>query len=607
MGHTSQLHSAKARIMIMLRALVIIILFISAHTVNAAPQMRDIFVSPETGVGVGSVWGVFIGVSTYQHAELNLSFADKDAQGLHEFFSRQFQDRIPADQFHLLTNQEASRGMILRTLGEVLRRAQPEDLVIISLAMHGLLDPSGQDLYFLTHEADPNFPEDNGISRHDLLRQIDRSKAKKIVLLLDACHTGAFGSSGSLVAMRAASTVDINRLLNAMGQAQAGLAVLTSSSAAEQSQEGDNFCGGHGAFTCALLTGLQGEADSNRNGLVELRELYDYTYRAVKHSTNGYQNPAIEGRYDNGLPLAFTANIGVAQDALAQPQEPEDGSSSKEMALILQELQNLKKRLDEAPPTQTAPPRLEAKISPDLPKRLTKEIPTGDGVPMVFVPEGEFFMGSHEGARNEQPRHLVQLRAFYIDKYEVTTSRYGQFLAATSRRAPLHWPPSSPEEFGNRPVIGVTWNDADAYCHWAGKRLPTEAEWEKAARGTEGWKFPWGNESATVRHAHFDQCCTWHGYSTVTAVGNFERGMSPYGAFDMAGNVWEWTADWYSDGYYRNSPTLNPTGPADGNAKVVRGGGWLSQPEMMQTTTRSWYTPDSQKDYIGFRCAKDAS
>ena len=191
----------------------------------ATTQTRDIFVSPQTGVGVGSVWGVFIGVSQYQHAELNLQYADKDAKALHDFFVTQFQGRIHADQFKVLTNEQASRGRILRAFGEVLRRAQPEDLVILSLAMHGLLDPSGEDLYFLTHEADPNFPEDDGISRHDLLRAIGRSKARKIVLLLDACHTGAFSSSSTIVALRAAKTTDINRLLGAMGQAQAGMAV----------------------------------------------------------------------------------------------------------------------------------------------------------------------------------------------------------------------------------------------------------------------------------------------------------------------------------------------------------------------------------------------
>ena len=230
---------------------------------------------------------MFVGVSEYRNTTLNLGYADKDAKALHAFFSEHFQGTIHPDHFHVLVNQDAQRGKILRALGEVLRRAQPEDLVILSLAMHGLLDQSGEDLYFLTHDTDPNFPEDDGISRHDLLRQIRKSKARKIVLFLDACHTGAFSSASSLVAMRAANAADVNRLLSAMGKAQTGVAVFSSSSAAERSQEGEKFCGGHGAFTCGLLTGLRGSADENGNGLIEIRELFDHTYRTVKSSTQG--------------------------------------------------------------------------------------------------------------------------------------------------------------------------------------------------------------------------------------------------------------------------------------------------------------------------------
>ncbi|MGE0473345.1 MAG: caspase family protein, partial [Nitrospirales bacterium] len=155
------------------------VLFAWEYEVPVFAKSRGILVSPDTGERIGTVWGVFIGVSEYKNTTLNLNYADKDAQALHHFFARHFQDSIPPDHFHVLTNQEAQRGKILRALGEVLRLAQPEDLVILSLAMHGLLDPSGEDLFFLTHEADPNFPEDDGISRHDLLRQISKSKARK--------------------------------------------------------------------------------------------------------------------------------------------------------------------------------------------------------------------------------------------------------------------------------------------------------------------------------------------------------------------------------------------------------------------------------------------
>ena len=141
---------------------------------------------------------MFVGVSIYRHAGLTLEYADDDATALHQFYVRHFTSHIPSDHFQVLVNEQVTRGGFLQTVREVLRRAEPEDLVVLFLAMHGLLDSSGQDLYFLTHEADPNLPEAQGISRHDLIRQIQRSKARKIVLLLDPCHTGAFAASQTI-------------------------------------------------------------------------------------------------------------------------------------------------------------------------------------------------------------------------------------------------------------------------------------------------------------------------------------------------------------------------------------------------------------------------
>lgn len=217
-----------------------------ASVASAQTQSRGVFVSPTTGVGVGSIWGVFVGISKYQQKDLSLKYADKDAKDLHAFFTAQFSGRIPADQFKLLTNEQATRGNVIRAVSEVLRLAQPEDLVILSLALHGLPDMSGHDLYFLAYDADANHPEDRGLSQDDLYKQIRRSKARKIVLLLDACHAGAFASSPTLLAMRSANAADINRMLIAMGQAQDGIAVLAASAAAERSQEGPQFCGGQG-------------------------------------------------------------------------------------------------------------------------------------------------------------------------------------------------------------------------------------------------------------------------------------------------------------------------------------------------------------------------
>jgi formylglycine-generating enzyme required for sulfatase activity len=533
---------------------------------TAWADQRGVFVTPSTGLPIGSVWGVFIGVSEYQQKELNLKYADKDAQALHAFFVAQFKGRIPADQFRLVTNKQATRGRILKEVSEVLRLAQPEDLVIVSLAQHGLPDASGHDLYFLTYNSDANLPEDQGVSRDDLLKQIARSKARKIVLLIDACHAGAFGASSTLLAMRNANAADINRMLVSMGQAQDGIAVLSASSAAERSQEGPQFCGGHGAFTCALLNGLKGAADNDGNGLVQMRELYDHTYREVKRLTTGYQNPEIQGRYDNSLPLAATGK---------GPTKPiEAGTAPEPSAALTQKQQELAALEDEArrAEEETKQAELDRQIAekrrqieeqkkkklevaslptPSLPRQTGREITGKDGAPMVLVPDGEFQYGDNN--------QRLSLPAFYMDKFEVSTKLYAAFMQATSRAAPERWNEASQVSDGDRPVIGVDWNDADAYCRYYGKRLPTEQEWEKAARGTDGRKYPWGNEEPTSRHANFDPSGKferkWQGYATLTAAGEHEAGKSPYGIYDMAGNVWEWTSSDYNS-----------------SAKVFRGG-----------------------------------
>ncbi|MBI5386350.1 MAG: caspase family protein [Verrucomicrobia bacterium] len=286
---------------------------------------KGVFVSPTTGVPVSSVWGVFVGVSQYQHKELNLSYAAKDAQALHGFFKGVFAGRVPEDHFALVLDDKAARGNILKALAEVFNRAFEQDLIIVSLSTHGLPDTKGSDLFFLAHDTDPNMPMDRGISRDDIMKLMGKGRARKVVMLIDACNSGGFGTAGPVLAMKNVSAADVNRLLVAMGQAQDGTAVITSSSAAERSQEGQKFCGGHGAFTCAMLGGLQGAADTNNNGLVELRELYDFTYRAVKDSTGGLQNPLISGNFDNGLPLAFVTR--QAPLARVEPATPSPAST----------------------------------------------------------------------------------------------------------------------------------------------------------------------------------------------------------------------------------------------------------------------------------------
>ena len=223
-------------------------------------------------------------------------------------------------------------------------------------------------------------------------------------------------------------------------------------------------------------------------------------------------------------------------------------------------------------------------------------------MPMALVPAGEFTMGSNM-ADDEKPVHHVYLNAFYMDKYEVMVGQYARFLEATDMEEPPDWYIMNQPQHQKRPVVNVDWEDAVMYCKWAGKRLPTEAEWEKAARGTDGRIYPWGNEAPTRLHANYGRK-EWNNHLALVPVGSFEEGRSPYGIYDMAGNAWEWVSDWYDYDYYQNSPRRNPIGPATGDSKVVRGGSWLYISEFLRSAHRFAAQPTNKHFGYGFRCAK---
>jgi formylglycine-generating enzyme required for sulfatase activity len=220
---------------------------------------------------------------------------------------------------------------------------------------------------------------------------------------------------------------------------------------------------------------------------------------------------------------------------------------------------------------------------------------------MVYVPGGEFIMGSEWGEFDEEPRHIVYLDAFYIDTYEVTNEAYARCVATNKCEPQRVWAKSFLAP--NKPAVAMGWENAVAYCRFAGKRLPTEAEWEKAARGTDERRFPWGN---TWHMAWVNMHHQKDGFATTAPVGSFPQNVSPYGAYDMAGNAWEWTQDYHSEDYYKDSPRKNPTGPTAGVRRVMRGGSWnYDVPFFVSSHNRSDGRPWIRKKYVGFRCAMD--
>jgi formylglycine-generating enzyme required for sulfatase activity len=223
---------------------------------------------------------------------------------------------------------------------------------------------------------------------------------------------------------------------------------------------------------------------------------------------------------------------------------------------------------------------------------------------MVLVPAGEFTMGSDEGDDDEQPVHRVVLDSFYLDTFEVTNGRFAKFVAAIQSEPPWGFADQeTPVVDAERPVRWVTWLEATGYCLWAGKRLPTEAEWEKAARGTDGRVYPWGNDPPTAVQAVFG---LKEGAETASPVGDHPQGRSPYGIHDLAGNLYEWVSDWYDDLFYQTPPTRNPRGPSNGTAKVQRGGSYINSPYRLRATFRTKADPTEHDPHVGFRCAQDA-
>ena len=250
------------------------------------------------------------------------------------------------------------------------------------------------------------------------------------------------------------------------------------------------------------------------------------------------------------------------------------------------------KRLEEIEQLEAFESRLE-------PERfgLQKQVNQRD---MVEIPGGAFLMGADNGGFDEKPCREVVLDGYLIDKFPVTNQEYKLFVYVTGHRLPPAWSGDTyPLGESNQPVTNVSWDDAQAYAEWVAKRLPTEAEWEKASRGIDGRAYPWGD---AYRKDYINAA---NAYEGKTPVNKFPDGASPFAVMDTCGNVLEWCADWYDSEYYRDAPRENPKGPVGGQARVVRGGGYTENSAGVRCAARHQAAPGSTQDLIGFRCAKD--
>jgi formylglycine-generating enzyme required for sulfatase activity len=253
-----------------------------------------------------------------------------------------------------------------------------------------------------------------------------------------------------------------------------------------------------------------------------------------------------------------------------------------------------------------AEPAMERSNPPAPEFAYGAKVRAADGKTVVLVPAGEFTMGAAdddpEAGPNEKPEHRVFVDAFWIDQTETTNGQFRKCVQAGICRPPeecdFGLPTYADGKKTDHPVVCVTWYDAVEYCAWAGGRLPTEAEWEKAARGMGGRRYPWG-DGIDCERGNFRGCPQ---FMETAPVGSFPAGISPYGALDMSGNVWEWVGDWMGWDYYGISPYLNPTGPERGDMRIVRGGSWRYEFPYMRVATRHCAPPEHQADALGFRC-----
>lgn len=290
---------------------------------------------------------------------------------------------------------------------------------------------------------------------------------------------------------------------------------------------------------------------------------------------------------------AFNTATPVATQKLPKTLTPE---------VIVQESTSTAEVIASQESTQTlAPPAVTATLNSTSASNLVSE---KDGMVLVFVAEGEFAMGSFNDYPDEGPIHLVNLSDYWIDQTEVTNGMYAKCVADKKCEPPelsssfSHESYFNNAEFENYPVIHVSWDDATAYCTWAGRRLPTESEWEKAARGTDERLYPWGDAAPNLNLLNYKS-----NVGDTTPVGSYPAGISVYGAFDMAGNVREWVNDWYNATYYQVAPESNPPGPGSGNYKVLRGGSWDNYFFGVRVAFRDRVEPSSTSYSIGFRCA----
>jgi formylglycine-generating enzyme required for sulfatase activity len=533
--------------------------------------------------------------------------------------------------------------IVRREIGRFYASRSRSDLLFLYYSGHGIRDEYG-DLYLATQDTEMDLVGATALDTAYVRTQIDKSASRRKVVVLDCCHSGAFAKAGM------GDSVGTEDAFAGSGY---GRVILTASDALELSWEGDEWLGKGkpSVFTYYLVQGLRtGAADLNSDGKISLDELYDYVYEQVLSSGYAKQTPHKWAQKVQGQ-IIVAQNASSALKLTSLPSDLQqainssvswmrEGAVSGLGRLMVNQEEGIAQAAraaleeltyDENPSVSTAAARALGveKFGKELKpisshsdvkepgKAHTFMIVSPIHLDLVRVPAGDFVMGSDptqdkDSFKREQPQHTVDLPEFAIGKHPITNAQYSVFVQTTNHRRPKHWKEdgiSSNQE--DLPVVCVACNDVAAFCEWlsweTGRsfRLPSEAEWEKAARETDGRIYPWGDDPPTSELCNFDE-----NIGSTTPVGSYSpQGDSPYGCTDMAGNVWEWTRTLWRNS--RNASAFEyPYDARDGREdpiadnemrRVVRGGAFNFAARFVRCASRSVYYPNSRLNYVGFR------
>lgn len=538
---------------------------------------------------------VLIAIDEYQHGG-TLGYGVNDA----EFLKTELRTLGFKNIIELYNKSATYEGITNLFERELLKSVKKNDRVFVFISTKSVTREIATDLfegYLLPYDFDKSKFDETTFSMDVLDVFLAKLEAKHVIAVYDACVSGlSLKKAVSIPQSQAGYMLAVT--------SQKGRQIITAGKFKNEMEVKD----GRSLFIETLVEGLNGSAEQGvPDGIVTGSELGAYLKLKLSIKTQRKQTPDF-GRVQGGDKggeaiftrrrgqIAVTQEIKQSRDTTATPEEEflEEIATPEEVA---------KKDI------------LDIEGEGAEGEEVAGPMPLFAGE-LVVIPAGDFQMGSVSGHINERPVHTVYLDAFYIGRYEVTNKEYSEFINATGYHPPVNvdgpeseynfWKGRTyPEAIADKPVVNVSWYDAVAYCKWLGMvtgekyRLPTEAEWEKAARGTDQRIYPWGNKPPNSSFANFGN--NWSGFDTLYNIGYFDKGKSPYWVYEMSGNVWEWCSDWYSEDAYGKSSRSNPKGPDNGTSKVVRGGSWASSDDLIKSASRYGYYPDLRSSRGGFR------